>query len=97
MTTTSKLKLSANEIASIIVQSEFSDAELETIKTAIKYRESKNLATSNNVTVGQTVYYTGPMGGKRKCKVLRFTPQYCVVNYQNREVYIKHDKIFSEV
>ena len=97
MTTISKLKLSANEIASIIVQSEFSDAELETIKRAMKYRESKNLASSNNVTIGQIVYYNGPMGGKRKCKVLRVTPQYCVVNYQNREVYIKHDKIFSEV
>ena len=97
MTTISKLKLSANEIASIIVQSEFSVAELETIKSAMKYRESKNAAPSNNLTIGQTVYYTGPMGGKRKCKVLRLTPQFCVVNYQNREVWVERNKIFSEV
>lgn len=96
MTVVSELKLSANEIASIIVRSNFSDADLVAIQTAVKYRQSKNTMAPTELSIGQTIHYKGPMGGVRKAKVLHVTPQYCVVKYQSREIYIKRDKILAQ-
>jgi len=75
MSVVSNQKLSANQIASIVVQSNFSDEEMAVINAALKSQANKNKKSRIvAVTVGDTVRWTNGRNDKEyDSKVLRVT------------------------
>ena len=95
MTVVSNLKLSANQIASIIVQSNFSDEELMTIKQAMKSQANKNKKSRIvAVTVGDSVRWTNGRSGKKYVsKVLHVTENNVWVRLFGRDRKVSRQEI----
>lgn len=95
MTVVSELKLSANQIASIIAQAQFTDADLATIQAAIKHRASKNkIARIVDVKLGDKVSWVNPNNDKEYTnEVLHVTAQSVIVRLFGRDRKISREKI----
>jgi hypothetical protein len=94
MSTVCNLKLTSNQIASIIAQSNFSNEELKAIQQTVKDRaEKNNLVTLVDINVGDKIQYSGPLGGIRKSKVLGVSPKFVTVTYNGVLISVNRSKI----
>lgn len=95
MAVVSELKLSANQIASIIAQAQFTDADLATIQAAIKHRASKNkTARIVDVKIGDKITWINPNNDAEYTnEVLHVTAQNVTVRLFGRYRKISREKI----